>query len=39
LPGLRGAQAEFSIAVMAYSLKRMINILGHEALTRRLALA
>lgn len=36
--GLRGAQAEFSIAVMAYNLKRMINILGHEALTRRLAL-
>jgi len=38
LRGLRGAQAEFSIAVMAYNLKRMINILDHEALTRTLVL-
>lgn len=37
--GIRGAQAEFSIAVMAYNLKRMINILGASLLTRQLALA
>lgn len=37
--GLRGAQTEFSIAAMAYNLKRMINILGAAHLTQRLALA
>lgn len=28
LRGLRGAQTEISLAVAAYNLKRMVNILG-----------
>jgi len=28
LRGLRGAQTEMSLAVMAYNIKRMFNILG-----------
>ena len=39
LRGLRGAQAEISIAVMAYNLKRMMNILGPQTLAARLVLA
>lgn len=34
-----GAQTEVSVAVMAYNLKRMINILGVGVLSARLAMA
>ena len=37
LRGRRGAQTEISLAVMAYNLKRMTNILGARSLTARLA--
>ncbi|MGH6631112.1 MAG: transposase, partial [Burkholderiales bacterium] len=37
LRGRRGAQTEISLAVMAYNLKRMINILGAGMLSTRLA--
>ena len=37
LRGRRGAQTEISLAVMAYNLKRMINILGAGGLSARLA--
>jgi transposase len=33
LRGLRGAQTEISLAVVAYNLKRMRNILGGRKLT------
>lgn len=36
LRGLRGTHTEISLAVMAYNLKRMINILGGSVLTARL---
>lgn len=36
LRGLRGAQTEAGLAVMAYNLKRMINIVGGRVLTTRL---
>jgi hypothetical protein len=32
LRGLRGAQTEISLAVSAYNLKRMVNILGGRKL-------
>lgn len=37
LRGRRGAQTEMSLAVLAYNLKRMINILGGGDLAARLA--
>ncbi len=37
LRGLSGARSEMSLAVMAYNLKRMINILGAPVLSARLA--
>jgi transposase len=37
LRGRRGAQTEMSLAVLAYNLKRMINILGGGNLAARLA--
>lgn len=36
LRGLRGAHTEISLAVMAYNLKRMVNVLGATELTRKL---
>ena len=39
LRGLSGARTEISIAVMAYNLKRMVNLLGTTDLARRLRLA
>lgn len=39
LRGKQGAQTEISLAVMAYNLKRMINILGAPSLSRQLAAA
>jgi transposase len=36
LRGLAGAQAEISLAAMAYNLKRMINVLGGRKLTAAL---
>jgi transposase len=36
LRGLRGTQTEISLAVMAYNLKRMVNILGGQSITARL---
>jgi transposase len=36
LRGLRGTQAEISLAIMAYNLKRMVNILGGRSLTAKL---
>ena len=39
LRGLKGAQTEISLAVMAYDLKRMMNILGARTLTMKLAAA
>jgi transposase len=36
LRGLSGTHTEISLAVMAYNLKRMINILGGGFLTARL---
>lgn len=39
LRGLRGAQTEISLAVAAYNLKRMLNILGGSRLNDVLALA
>jgi len=37
LRGLGGAQTEIGLAVIAYNLKRMINVLGRAALSRKLA--
>jgi len=37
--GIGGAQAEMSLATMAYNLKRMINVLGGGHLSRALAAA
>jgi transposase len=37
LRGLRGAHTEISLAVMAYNLKRMVNVLGLPELTRKLS--
>lgn len=37
LRGLRGAQTEISLGVMAYNLKRMINVLGASPLIAKLA--
>jgi transposase len=37
LRGLRGAQTEMSLAVMAYNLKRMMNVLGGRLLSAALA--
>lgn len=39
LRGIKGAQTEISLAVMAYNLKRMINVSGGYLLTAKLALA
>jgi transposase len=39
LRGLRGAQTEMSLAVIAYNLKRMLNILGGRRLSAALASA
>ena len=39
LRGLQGAQAEISLAVLAYNLKRMRNVLGGQVLSQQLALA
>lgn len=39
LRGVKGAQTEISLGVMAYNLKRMINVLGGSLLAARLALA
>lgn len=39
LRGINGAQTEISLGVMAYNLKRMINVLGGSLLTAKLALA
>jgi transposase len=39
LRGVKGAQTEISLGVMAYNLKRMINILGGSLLATKLALA
>jgi transposase len=36
LRGLKGVQAEISLAVVAYNLKRMMSILGGWSLRRRL---
>jgi transposase len=36
LRGLRGTQTEISLAVIAYNLKRMVNILGGQSITARL---
>jgi hypothetical protein len=35
--GLTGARTEISLAVMAYNLKRMVNILGGSRLVQTLA--
>jgi len=37
LRGLKGAQTEISLAVMAYNLKRMMNVLGKGQLAAQLA--
>lgn len=37
LRGLQGTHTEISLAVMAYNLKRMVNVLGASHLTRALA--
>jgi transposase len=37
LRGLTGARTEISLAVMAYNLKRMVNLLGGSRLTQTLA--
>jgi transposase len=37
LRGLNGARAEIGIAIMAYNLKRIVNILGAKRLTQALA--
>ena len=39
LRGLRGAQTEIGLGVMAYNLKRMIQILGGPVLKAKLAKA
>jgi transposase len=39
LRGLKGAQTEISLAVMAYNLKRMINVIGGRLLTARFVMA
>lgn len=39
LRGVQGAQTEISLGVMAYNLKRMINVLGGSLLAAKLALA
>jgi len=39
LRGIKGAQTEISLGVMAYNLKRMINVVGGCLLTAKLALA
>lgn len=39
LRGVKGAQTEISLGVMAYNLKRMIKILGGSLLAAKLALA
>jgi DDE family transposase len=36
LRGLKGAKAEIALAVMAYNLKRMVNVLGGLSLTQKL---
>jgi len=38
LRGVKGAQTEISLGVMAYNLKRMINVLGGSLLATKLAL-
>jgi transposase len=37
LRGLRGTEKEIGLAVMAYNLKRMVNVLGRSQLRRALA--
>lgn len=39
LRGVRGAQTEIGIAVMAYNLKRMVNVLGASSLRQKLTAA
>ena len=39
LRGLKGAQTEIGLGVMAYNLKRMINVLGGRVLAMKFALA
>jgi transposase len=39
LRGLTGARTEMSIAIMAYNLKRIVNILGATRLTQALTSA
>jgi transposase len=39
LRGVRGAQTEIGIAVMAYNLKRMVNVLGASSLRQELTAA
>ncbi len=36
LRGLHGSKTEISLAVMAYNLKRMVNLLGGSTLIQRL---
>jgi len=39
LRGLKGAQTEISLAVMAYNLKRMMNVIGGRCIRTKLAMA
>jgi transposase len=39
LRGLQGAQTEISLAVLAYNLKRMVNIIGGQEIRMKLAMA
>lgn len=39
LRGLKGAQTEISLAVMAYNLKRMMNLIGGQWMSMKLAMA
>jgi len=36
---MQGAQTEAGLAVMAYNLKRMVNVVGGRVLTAKLAVA
>jgi hypothetical protein len=37
LRGLNGARTEIALAILAYNLKRIINLLGHSRLTQALS--
>src|SRR5215471_15338874 len=39
LRGLRGAQTEISLAVLAYNLRRMVNVMGGQEIRMKLAMA